>query len=143
MTASPARLRLTVAATVEAIAPASERLCAACPDLDAETASLIEMVLAEAMTNIVEHSLAGQPQRGYSVEIGRDADGVELLLEDEGRGFAPAVFDALPAELRFDPDDLARLPESGMGIALIKSIMDEVACTRVAGVNRLHLRKRR
>lgn len=142
MTAPPARLRLTVPAAVTAIASASERLLAACPDLDPETASLLETALGEAMTNIVEHSLAGLPVEAFEVEISRSADGVEVRLEDRGRGLPPAVFDAMPSDVAFDPDDLARLPESGMGVALIKSIMDEVRYTQDAGTNRLHLWKR-
>lgn len=142
MPQAPASLRLTVRADVAAIAPACEQLRAVCPAMPPEAASLVETALSEAMTNVIEHSLGGDAGRSFEVQLNCAAAGIELLIEDDGSGLSPALFAAMPAELRFDPDDLESLPESGMGIALIKSIMDEVEYTQDRGINRLRLYKR-
>lgn len=137
-----ATLQLTVPASVAAIPVASERMAAACAALSALDASLFETVLSEVMTNIIKHSLAGSGATRFQVALLRTSRGIELLFEDAGRGMPVEEFSRRPATLDFDPADLSTVPESGMGIALIKSLMDDVEYSREQGVNRLRLFKR-
>lgn len=135
-------LQLMVPAALGAIPVASEKMAAACAALSHVDASLFETVLSEVMTNIIRHSLAGTGITRFQVALLRTSQGIELLFEDSGRGMPVEEFANRPATLQFDPDDLATVPESGMGIALIKSLMDHVEYTREQGVNRLRLFKR-
>jgi anti-sigma regulatory factor (Ser/Thr protein kinase) len=44
--------------------------------------------------------------------------------------------------MEFDPAALASLPESGMGLAILKSVMDSVIYEQQQGINRLIAVKR-
>ncbi|MGE4239241.1 ATP-binding protein [Ramlibacter sp.] len=104
----------------------------------------IEIAVAEAMTNIVKHAYAGRPA-GAGVALSWDEcdEALEIELRDEGAAMdASALEAASPAVFEFDAADLQSLPEGGMGLALIKMAFDDVAYSRVAGVNRLRLVKR-
>ena len=135
-------LQLTVPASLAAIRVASEKMAASCAALTHLEASLFETAISEAMSNIIQHSLAGSGVTRFDIALLRTARGIEVLFEDRGRGMAIEDFANRPASVDFDPGDLASVPESGMGIALIKSLMDDVEYSREQGVNRLRLFKR-
>jgi serine/threonine-protein kinase RsbW len=67
---------------------------------------------------------------------------IELIIEDTGKGMLPARLADAPRELSFDATDLAALPEAGMGIAIVKSVMDTLQYETECGVNRLTATKR-
>jgi serine/threonine-protein kinase RsbW len=74
--------------------------------------------VGEAFNNIVLHGYEGREPGVIRVEVELDAAGVRVRLEDYGRSFDPASA-ARP--------DLASLPESGMGVFILRSLMDDVA----------------
>ncbi|MBI5170994.1 MAG: ATP-binding protein [Candidatus Eisenbacteria bacterium] len=82
----------------------------------------VELALVEAVNNVVRHAYHGEP--GHRVEVTATVDGASLVLEvaDEGTPMPPHGTPVLD----FDPDDLASLPEGGMGLYLIHSVMDSV-----------------
>ncbi|WP_437600848.1 ATP-binding protein [Sorangium sp. So ce590] len=71
----------------------------------------------EAFNNIAIHGYRDGPPGDVDIEIESGADGIIIRLMDTGRSFDPAAIDNPPI------DDL---PESGMGLFIIKSFMDEV-----------------
>ena len=72
---------------------------------------------SEAFNNAAIHSYRGQPGGDLEIEIELAADSITIRLLDYGRSFDLAE---VPAP------DLDALPESGLGIFIIKSFMDEV-----------------
>jgi serine/threonine-protein kinase RsbW len=74
--------------------------------------------VGEAFNNIALHGYQGREPGVIRVEIEMNATGVRVRLEDYGRSFDPASA-AHP--------DLASLPESGMGVFILRSLMDDVA----------------
>jgi anti-sigma regulatory factor (Ser/Thr protein kinase) len=106
--------------------------------LPADAAWPLHLALDEILSNIVRHAYAEGGQ-GREIEVGfRLKDGVvELTLLDDGLAFdpltAPQPDTTGPAEDR---------PVGGLGIFLLRKLMDHVEYERQAGRNRLVCRKR-
>lgn len=96
-----------------------------------------ELALEEVFMNVVMHGSAeGKPgQVDVSVEL--TPTGLTLIVEDDGPGFDPL---SLPP-----PDVTASLADravGGLGVFLVRRLMDTVSYARVAGRNQLRLSKR-
>src|SRR5690606_15911920 len=88
--------------------------------ISAETISELVSAIGEAFNNAVLHAYGGRPDGTITVEIEAVDGMVEVAMSDEGSSFD---LEAVPAP------DLAALPESGMGIFIIRSFVDEVTYT--------------
>jgi serine/threonine-protein kinase RsbW len=86
----------------------------------------------EAFNNAALHSYSGRDHGEVEIEIDVAAEAVTIRLLDWGNSFA---MDDVP-----DPD-LDLLPESGLGIFIIKSFMDDVSY-RAGSPNILSMTKR-
>lgn len=94
-----------------------------------------ELVLGEALNNIVEHAYAEGPG---PIELWLDAgaDGLAFTITDRGLAMPGAVAPEgrLPAGL---DGPLADLPEGGFGWFLIRSLTRDLRYERSDGLNRL------
>jgi serine/threonine-protein kinase RsbW len=99
----------------------------------------LELAVDEACANVIEHAYGSDGTREVTVKATIDPDTVQIRIVDTGRGFDPATI----AEA--DLDSLIRQRKSGgLGMRLIKSIMDEVHYEIVPGQkNELAMMKRR
>lgn len=101
-------------------------------------AAQIELAVVEASNNIVEHAYSNvQGDIALDVEIGEKK--IVIALHDTGETMPTASQQS--ANLDFDPMNLDDLPEGGMGLFLMTSIMDERAYTSANGRNTLTLTK--
>lgn len=92
-----------------------------------------EIVLAEALNNIVEHAYAdGVGEIELTISVNRQ--GLECRIVDHG---APMPDDALPRGTLAAPEDL---PEGGFGWYLIRALSEDLRYARVAGRNQLTFR---
>ncbi|MCT4372529.1 ATP-binding protein [Yangia mangrovi] len=95
-----------------------------------------ELVLAEALNNIVEHAYAGQGPGRIRLWLQGVPGAIRLELRDRGR---PMPDLALP-EGRLKPlGHDGDLPEGGFGWYLIRRLAAEVSYRRVGGENVLRL----
>ena len=101
-------------------------------EFEAQTVS----AFGEAFNNIAIHSYRAGPPGDIDIEIEADEDGIVIRLMDTGKSFDPASI-APP-----DMDDMEDLPESGMGLFIMRSFMDEVEYSP-GSPNVLRLVKRR
>jgi serine/threonine-protein kinase RsbW len=105
--------------------------------LPAGAAMPFELALEELFTNVVRHgSPAGSAPR-VEVTLALADSTLTLTLEDDGPAFDPL---ALPA-----PDVTAALearPIGGLGVFLVRQMMDAVRYDRVGVRNRIRLTKR-
>lgn len=140
---APPGVRLEVEGTLEAVSRAvadlRRRLDAMiAPDAPQDCAA-IELGVAEVLTNIVQH---GQGQGPIELECLRREGAVEVLVRDSGR---PIPFEQLaqagPACFDFDPADLDRLPDHGMGLALVKCLFHRLDYQQADGRNLLRLQR--
>jgi len=135
---------MTVQPTLQDVARATEALAALLPArLPVAERHAVQIALAEVLTNIVQH--------GYR-ELAPAA--IELVWQEGESALAVDVRDtghAIPAgrlaaagedTFAFDPDDLAALPEGGLGLAILKTAFDVVDYRSEGGTNCLHLEKR-
>jgi serine/threonine-protein kinase RsbW len=117
-------VRLTMPARAEYLILARLALAGIAREVSMSEAALADLKLAvtEACGNAVRHAypVDGETDPGtvrVVYEIGADA--IEITVEDEGSGVA---FEELPADPLADDDPA----ESGMGLAIIRAVMDEL-----------------
>ncbi len=101
--------------------------------LDEANRGKAEIVLAEALNNIVEHAYAdGKGEIELTICLNRQ--GLNCKIVDHG---APMPDGALPSGVLGSPDDL---PEGGFGWHLIRTLSEDLSYARVAGQNQLTFR---
>ncbi len=105
--------------------------------LDIEETSTVEIVLAEVVNNIVEHSY-GDLEGPITIRFSHHHDGLHVAITDQGcvmpDGRTP-IGQLQPRDV--DVDDL---PEGGFGWFLIQDLAKDVLYQRVGNENQLHLR---
>ena len=104
--------------------------------LPAGVVNAISVVLDEAVSNAINHGYDAGVRGQIAVRLRRAPDAVLLEVEDDGRPFDP---------LQTPPPDLTlpleRRPIGGLGVHLIRNLMDEVSYARVGGRNVLKMVK--
>ncbi len=131
---------LTLEATVQNIEAATEFVNAALEEFDCpmKTQMQIDLVVDEVFTNIAQYAYA--PQTGTAtvrVEPLEDSAGVRLTFFDGGKPFNPLA--------NGDPDTTLSAEErsiGGLGIFLVKKMMDDVSYAYENGQNVLTTIKR-
>lgn len=106
-------------------------------NLDAELRFNLNLVLEEAVVNVINYAYTEGTQGAIDLTATLDGDSIVLVLADSGKPFDPTqVADAditLSAEER---------PIGGLGIFLIRQIMSDVRYERLDNRNILRLEKR-
>ena len=129
-----ARVFVAVAAVQQA-AGALDAFCAA-EQLPADVAWRLRVALDEIVANIVAYAAPAPGSAALDVWFRRDGAAVEITVADDGPAFDPLAHPA--------PDTTRPLQvrqPGGIGIALVRSLMDEVRYERTTR-NVLTLRKR-
>ncbi|GFO69143.1 hypothetical protein GMLC_27220 [Geomonas limicola] len=105
----------------------------ACSPLSEEAYGEMEVCVVEAVNNAITH--AYRRQDGFKVEtaITLHPDRIAFEVSD----FGTSIIDFAPRTLEFDPEDIGSLPENGMGLFIIETIMDEVSYRTEDGRNTL------
>lgn len=85
-----------------------------------ETISLCELVLQELLTNLVDHAYCGVSTGKISIHL--QVEPAKILIKTEDSGEAANLI--LENVSMPDPSELQ---EGGYGMAIIKSLMDEVS----------------
>jgi serine/threonine-protein kinase RsbW len=105
----------------------------ACSPLSVEAYGEMEVCVVEAVNNAIAH--AYRREDGFRVEtaITLHQDRISFEISD----FGTAIEEFAPRSLEFDPEEIGSLPESGMGLFIIETIMDEVSYRSENGRNTL------
>ena len=96
-----------------------------------------ELALEEIFLNIAMHGSRPGNARRVEVSLSLDPDAVTMTVEDDGPQFDPL---SLP-----QPDVMASVADrrvGGLGVHLVRQVMDTVSYARIAGRNRLSMSKR-
>jgi anti-sigma regulatory factor (Ser/Thr protein kinase) len=104
--------------------------------LSANVVNALNVVLDEAVSNAINHGYDAGVRGEIAVRLRRASDRVVVEVEDDGRPFDPLLVP--PPDLTLP---LERRPIGGLGIHLIRSLMDEVAYARHDGRNVLKMAK--
>lgn len=97
-----------------------------------ELAYQINLVITEATVNAIKHSQHDDPRNTVRITIHLNRNELNIKVYDHGQGFDLA---AVPMP------DLEHPKESGLGIYLMRSLMDSVTYTRQSDCNILELVK--
>ena len=96
----------------------------------------INLVLEELFTNIISYGYTDDTEHWITVTLSHDKGTIIMRIEDDGVPFNPAD--------KTDPDLECALEErkiGGLGIHLIKKIMDDMVHQRCEGKNIMTLKK--
>ncbi len=102
---------------IRVVAAACKLVTAGTAELRAEFDDQVISAFGEAFNNAAIHSYKGRPLGTVDIDIEVDASSITLRISDHGQSFDLA-------QIR-DPD-LDSLPESGLGLFIIRSFMDSV-----------------
>ncbi len=111
-------------------------ICSSLP-LDPEAVYQVELSVVEAVNNAIRHAYRDREGHEVEVLVSLFPDRILFRVIDDGRGMdleSTPVFD-------FDPEDLEGLPEGGMGLHIIRSVMDRVEYASRGGRNILTMSK--
>lgn len=99
----------------------------------------IKLVLEELGVNIVKHGHDNDPDHQFEIVLDSDTDALTIELRDEGRPFNPLTDSPEP-----DVDSgLEDRPVGGLGIYLVRTMMDELSYRREDNHNILTIVKRK
>ena len=107
-------------------------------DMDARLAMNLNLALEEAVSNVILYAYPAGTVGRVDVDATIGKDSVVFTITDGGIPFDPTS--AAPPDLNLDVKDR---PVGGLGIFLVRRIMDEVAYVRDDGKNILTLTKKR
>lgn len=106
--------------------------------LDEEHAAEVELAMIEAITNSMRHADIGDSD--ILVQFSLLEDEVAIDLIDEGKPVPPSLLEFSGWSLDFDPADIQNLPTGGMGLMIIRSLMNEVSYRYEDGRNHWNFR---
>lgn len=104
--------------------------------LPASVVNALNVALDEAVSNAINHGYDAGVGGEIAVRMRRRPDSVLVEVEDDGRPFDP--LQAPPPDLTLP---LEQRPVGGLGIHLIRNLMDELSYARVGGRNVLKMAK--
>jgi len=89
-----------------------------------EIAEDLALAVYEVVANVIEHACGGAEGKEIRLEINVEKEGIEVLILDSGSAFA----------VKSEPLDIERLitekSSGGLGLALIRSLVDELTYQR-------------
>jgi anti-sigma regulatory factor (Ser/Thr protein kinase) len=104
--------------------------------LPSSTVSAVTLALEEIITNTISYGYEDDSQHGISVRVTLDAGDLMATVEDDGRAYDPLEADAPDVHA---PIELRRV--GGLGILLVRRLMDHVAYRRSGDKNVLVVRR--
>jgi serine/threonine-protein kinase RsbW len=132
-------LNLNIASNYDAVTEVNKtiRKFLADESVEEHICNAVDICLSEGLNNIIKHSYGGDQFRLISITVKKDPMFLELQMVDEGKPRENLVVN----DLDFDPGDIENLPESGMGLFIIKQLMDEMNYYSLNGKNYFILKK--
>lgn len=96
----------------------------------------IRLAVDEAYTNIIKHAYKNIPAKPVNIQMGSNGSQLWISIKDEGESFDPATYS--------EPDLKKRIKNKqrgGMGVYLIRKLMDSVQYTRTGQMNEIKMIK--
>ena len=129
---------MTVPASAPGVRAAESELLAFAKSsgLPPEAIWRLEVALDEVLSNVVRHGSAAGRLGPIAVDLDIQGSRIEVVITDDAPAFNPLEVQAPEASV-----PLEDRPLGGLGIALVRALMDEVTYERRDGRNRLTFRK--
>jgi serine/threonine-protein kinase RsbW len=97
----------------------------------------VDICLTEAINNVIKHSYKNDFTRNVEIQVSKDSNFFEIVIIDDGLSRKNLEI----PQLQFDPNDINNLPEGGMGLYIIRQLMDELKYETREGKNYFSLKK--
>lgn len=120
---------------VSVLAEFVEELCFEL-NFSAEVTMNINLALEEAVANIIMYAYPSDERHDMLLKVTSSPDQLVFLLTDNGVSFDPTQVEDVNTMLSIE-----ERPVGGLGIFLIRSIMNEVSYQRLDGKNLLTMKK--
>ncbi len=111
-------------------------LCSCC-GVKRRDADDIRLAAVEAANNVVIHSYGNRPGSKIEIVLAIGEREISIAVSDKGRP-TPTI---TAISSKVDISDIESLPEGGMGLKIIHSIMDQVFFQKEEGKNTLTMMK--
>jgi serine/threonine-protein kinase RsbW len=137
-------ISLHIDSDLDKVSLLSRAVRALCADfMSPDDQDAVEISLVEAINNVIKHGYHGAPGKDVQVAVGLHADQVVIEVIDHASPMQAQLLDKSADDpFDFDATDLTDVPESGMGLALIRMNMDEVQYVSNETENRLRMVKK-
>lgn len=111
-------------------------------ELTGEQVGQLELILVEAVTNVIEHAYEYKTGNQVKVQVECDPDNtIKMIISDRGKSMPDSAQDRLKEDDLSFPDP-GQLPESGWGMGLISLLSDSFHYERSNEQNYWHVLKR-
>jgi len=130
---------LTVSGTIEGIRLAAEGFdaFAKAHGLSRHVTWPFQVALDEVVSNVVHHGTRqGGGEGRIVIELHLQGDQLEMVVDDDG-----APFDPLQSPEPDTSQPVQDRPVGGLGILIVRRLMDEITYDRAGGRNRLTMRR--
>ena len=98
----------------------------------------IKLCVHEAITNCIKHSYRGSPGHKIYISLQLEEDRLTLDIADCGLAMNPVVLDNTTTHFEANPENLE---EGGMGLKILKILMDDLHYHTTNGMNHFILVK--
>lgn len=105
-------------------------------DIDFETANAIQLSLDELVTNVISYAYDDQEEHEIEIILNFHGDYVSVLLSDDGNEFNPFARPEVDTNKALEDRQVG-----GLGIHLVKNMMDEFDYKREGQKNHISLKK--
>ena len=141
---SEKRIALSIAsrlADVALISAAINKLCTLF-SLRSKDIFEIEVCVTEAVVNSIRHAYHNQPEHTVTVNFGINSH-VVIEVCDSGSRMDPSLLTQMKDKpIDFNPYDIEKIPDSGRGLTIIQSFMDEATYRTIDGINVFTMKKK-
>ena len=106
-------------------------------NMESGLANKIKLAVEEAVTNIIDYAYQNGTEGNISVTIEADESRIRFILTDSGAEFDPTGVSKADTTLTVE-----ERPIGGLGVFLVRNLMDSINYERVDGKNMLRMEKR-
>ena len=106
-------------------------------NMESGLANRIKLAVEEAVTNVIDYAYPNDIEGNISVTIEADESRIRFILTDSGAEFDPTGVSKADTTLTVD-----ERPIGGLGVFLVRNLMDSINYERVDGKNVLRMEKR-
>jgi len=121
---------------LERVAGLVESYCTA-RGVSARTTFEVNLALDEVLTNVISYAYPEGGAQTITVRVAREPERLVIEVEDSGRGFDPLTVPTPDVSRPLD-----ERPAGGLGVFLVRTVMDDLEYHRQDGKNVLIMRKR-
>ena len=106
-------------------------------NMETGLANQIKLAVEEAVTNIIDYAYQNGTEGNISVTIEADESRIRFIITDSGAEFDPTSVSKADTTLSVE-----ERPIGGLGVFLVRNLMDSINYERVDGKNVLRMEKR-